>query len=109
MSGEAAVAQRGIKWTGRTTGNNNKEDATTEVEKKTKPKDQKEEADATKKETGKKITIQKRPCAGERESDCKVTKDSKKNKREKRRKEGTGDKKKKERREEKREREEGTN
>ena len=52
MSGMAAAAQRGIKRTGRTTGNNNKEGATTEAEKRANPKDRKEEAETAKKETG---------------------------------------------------------
>ena len=38
--------------------------------------------------------IQKRHCVKEKESDYRVTKDSKRNKRGKRRKEGTGDKRK---------------
>ena len=60
MSGEAVVAQRGIRWTGRTTGNNNKEDATIDTEKRTKSKDQKEEVETAKKGNERKTTIQKK-------------------------------------------------
>ena len=66
MNGISVAAQRGITQTGRTVWNNNKKDGTTEAEKRMKPKDQKEEAETAKKETGKKITIQKRPCVRER-------------------------------------------
>ena len=66
MNGVAVAAQRGITQTGRTVGNNDKKDGAKEAEKRKKPKDQKEEAEAAKKETGEKITTQKRPCVRER-------------------------------------------
>ena len=99
MNGRAAVARRGTKWTGKTTGkpsgNSNKKDGTTGIERKMKPRDQREEAETVKKEIGKKIMIQKkRPCAKGRESEYKETKDSKKSKKGRRKTEEIGDKRK---------------